>query len=190
MHIAIRSGLCALLICGGTVLAGDDVVVPYLGNQKCPVSGEEKHDLGSFITVEGQKVFFCCNDCKPEGEKDPKATLAKAYPAGAVKDLKNAKCPVSGKDVAADASVVFQGHKVHLCCMKCAKKFSEKPVATIVKVMHPDTTDAGNEKCPVTGEPARDDVVVIWQKKVIHLANPGCVGKFKTDPARFTGGMK
>lgn len=57
----------------------------------CPVSGEPISKK-SFLERDGQKIYFCCNDCKGKYEADPaayKAKLAASY-------TYQAKCPVMG----------------------------------------------------------------------------------------------
>lgn len=50
-----------------------------LAQATCPISGENLGSMGVPIkmTAEGKTVFICCNGCKKEFEKDPKAALAK-----------------------------------------------------------------------------------------------------------------
>jgi hypothetical protein len=52
----------------------------------CPITGSRLGSMGAPIKVmvEGQPVFLCCEGCKDEALKNPKATLAK------VADLKRA----------------------------------------------------------------------------------------------------
>lgn len=61
------------------------------GNQaKCPVKGEPiNKDI--FKEVDGQKVYFCCEECKAEFEKDPQKYLSKMEKDG----VKCEKCCAS-----------------------------------------------------------------------------------------------
>jgi hypothetical protein len=55
----------------------------------CPITGARLGSMGApiKITVEGQSVFLCCDGCKDQALKDPKATLAK------VAELKQSNSP-------------------------------------------------------------------------------------------------
>ena len=49
-------------------------------NALCPVMGGETTDSELFTEYEGKKVFFCCDGCIDDFEKDPERYFAKAYP--------------------------------------------------------------------------------------------------------------
>ena len=48
-------------------------------NALCPVMGGETTDSEIFAEYKGKKVFFCCDGCIDDFEKDPEKYFAKAY---------------------------------------------------------------------------------------------------------------
>ena len=68
----------------------------------CPISGNAV-SLKSSIEHEGQKVFFCCNDCIPKYQADPskyKSAMANSY-------TYQTKCPVMGEGIDPQSSTVL-----------------------------------------------------------------------------------
>ena len=59
---------------GAPAVAG----VPYGGQKKCPVTGEDLGSMGDPIpvTVKGQTVYVCCRGCAAKAQRDPDKTLA------------------------------------------------------------------------------------------------------------------
>ncbi len=94
-------------------------------NKTCPVSGAAI-DAGVTVTVDGQVIAFCCNNCKAQFEKDPAALLPKIAefkPTAAAIPATSAAAPAAGLVVSGtlqdlDGNVVdlavFAG-KVVLC---------------------------------------------------------------------------
>jgi len=57
-------------------LAAQGVVLENI-QTACPVSGEPLEERESFVDFKGRRVFFCCDKCIKEFEKDPQKYLAK-----------------------------------------------------------------------------------------------------------------
>lgn len=96
----------------------------------CPVSGEPISKK-SFLERDGQKIYFCCNDCKGKYEADPaayKAKLAASY-------TYQAKCPVMGGDIDPTAFTDLPTkQRVYFCCMACEKKLLADPDEYVPKL--------------------------------------------------------
>ncbi len=89
---------------------------------KCPVSGKAV-DATKTVDFNGGKVAFCCENCPKAFTAAPAKFTAKAnLQLVQSKQLKQAKCPLTARDVAADKSVDVEGVKVGLCCGNCLKK--------------------------------------------------------------------
>lgn len=89
----------------------------------CPVSGESvKSDV--FVENKGNKVLFCCENCRDSYEKDAAkyaGKLANSY-------TYQIKCPVTGKPI--DPTISSRapaGETVFFCCKHCPAKFSKEP---------------------------------------------------------------
>jgi YHS domain-containing protein len=121
---------------------------------KCP---RNDMDVVAGITLEhkGVLIAFCSEDCKTAFPTDPEKYINR-YPHfkeaydKAVKDAAkpaekpkaapdkakaiNTKCPLSGKDVDAAASVTFKAQVIAFCCNNCKGKFEAEPAKYIAKV--------------------------------------------------------
>jgi YHS domain-containing protein len=43
--------------------------------QKCAVSGEKLEDHGTYLTLSGRKIYFCCKDCRSKFKKNKEKYL-------------------------------------------------------------------------------------------------------------------
>ena len=70
-------------------------------------------------------------------------------------NLEKAKCPVSGKECAADTGVDYKGAKVYFCCNNCPKAFAKDTAKYAAKANAQlvATGQAKEIKCPLTGKP-------------------------------------
>jgi YHS domain-containing protein len=48
-----------------------DVAVAAIEQTKCPILPNNPIDKNVFVEYKGKKVYFCCEDCKAEFNKDP-----------------------------------------------------------------------------------------------------------------------
>ena len=107
-------------------------------NAKCPITGKPaKPEF--LVTVEGQGIAFCCNNCKGKFEKDSAPFLTKIdgfkakAPAAAAK-IVNKKCPVSGRDVDPKFFVTVDEQAVGFCCGNCKGKFEKDSAPFLTKI--------------------------------------------------------
>lgn len=104
----------------------------FLGNAKCPVSGNDVNQE-VFVEADGQRAYFCCGNCKAKHEADPAAAMAVAYPSS--KALGNTTCPVSGESADGSKTVTWQGHEIAVCCGNCAGEFPNDAAAYAAKAV-------------------------------------------------------
>jgi hypothetical protein len=89
---------------------------------KCPVSGKPVDETKT-VDFNGGKVAFCCENCPKAFNASPAKFAAKAnLQLVQSKQLKQAKCPLTGRPCAPDKSVEVAGVKVGLCCGGCLGK--------------------------------------------------------------------
>ena len=52
--------------------------LPYGGQKKCPVTGEDLGSMGKplAVTLKGETVYVCCRGCVAKAQADPDKTLA------------------------------------------------------------------------------------------------------------------
>jgi hypothetical protein len=121
--------------------------IHLFGNRSCPVSGEAVNpDASVTYTSKDKKTFgrlyLCCMGCAKKAAKNAEELYTKLYrtdkktgkPIDAV-DLKNAKCPMSGEDVEANATIEYNGMLVHFCCPGCAEEFVKEADAKLASLV-------------------------------------------------------
>jgi YHS domain-containing protein len=106
----------------------------------CPVSGKPI-DKGSspHIDFQGQRIYFCCDNCPPKFRNDPEGFFAKAAEAGVVFENIQTTCPVSGETLGEHegmepVSIQYKGRTVKFCCNMCVKKFENEPAKYLAKL--------------------------------------------------------
>ena len=164
-------------------------------NTECPVSGKPVNPEKT-VVYEGKVIAFCCDDCKANFQKDPKPYLAKLEPllkaAGEKRQAAiNTVCPVSGKPVNPEKTVVFEGNVVAFCCDDCKANFEKDPKPFLAK-LEPFLKAAGEKKqaaintvCPVSGKPVNPEKTVIYEGKVVAFCCDDCKANFEKDPKPF-----
>lgn len=52
--------------------------LPFGGQKKCPVTGEDLGSMGKpvAVTLKGETVYVCCRGCAAKAQADPDKTLA------------------------------------------------------------------------------------------------------------------
>ncbi len=89
----------------------------------CAISGESVNTT-VFVEEKGQKVYFCCKNCRGKYEKD------RAKYAGKLANsfTYQTKCPVTGKAIDPEVSAKAPaGETVYFCCKNCLDKFGKEP---------------------------------------------------------------
>ena len=123
-------------------------------------------DMGEYATL--------LREVKPDGKK-----VAAAI---------NKKCPVTGRDVAADKTSVFEGQVIGLCCNKCKKRFDKNPGKFIGKVKEfkaSKGSTAVNKLCPVSNKAVAAGAISSFRGEVIGFCCKNCKAKFDKDPSKF-----
>lgn len=146
----------------------------------CPVSGEPiKAD--SFTTYEGQKVFFCCNDCIDKLKQAPAKYLPALYKQIYPQRIQ-ATCPVMGGAVDPEVFVEHEGQKVYFCCDGCDKKFKADPAKYVAKLKESYTTQM---HCPVTGNPVDLAQSLEEKDRTVYFSSKESLAKYKADPKKY-----
>ena len=165
--------------------APTEVVVPFYGNETCPISGRDI-DQDRSVQVSNDKVYVCCKKCVAKVKANPESARAKAYPADATKDAENAKCPIKGKKPKESVFAVWQGHKVSFCCAGCKGKFLKAPERRMAMFENPGATELGNEHCLVMPEEEVDgESFFIYGDKLIDICCGGCADDFAESPEKY-----
>jgi hypothetical protein len=99
--------------------------------------------------------------------------------SAAVKEPKDAKCPVSGKGCNPEKSGDFAGGKVYFCCGNCAGAF-EKDSAKFAAKAHQQMVSTGQlvqKGCPFSGGPVKDGTKIMVGDAEVGFCCPNCKGK-------------
>lgn len=120
--IIMKTRLCLAALAAIAVFVGSLNAADEKPALKCPVSGQAAK-ADKTAEFNGGSVEFCCGECPKAFAKDTKKFAAKAnlqlVQSG---QLKQIKCPLTARPVAADKSVEVEGVTVGLCCAGCLAK--------------------------------------------------------------------
>jgi hypothetical protein len=99
--------------------------------------------------------------------------------SAAVKEPKDAKCPVSGQGCNPEKSADFASGKVYFCCGNCAGAF-EKDSAKFAAKAHQQMVSTGQlvqKGCPFSGGPVKDGTKIMVGDAEVGFCCPNCKGK-------------
>jgi len=99
--------------------------------------------------------------------------------SAAVKEPKDAKCPVSGKGCNPEKSVAFDGGSVYFCCGNCQGAF-EKDSSKFAAKAHHQLVSTGQMKqkaCPLSGGPVKAGTEVDIDGVEVGFCCNNCKGK-------------
>jgi hypothetical protein len=132
----VVAGLAVLaLVVANSLRAADEK--PAL---KCPVSGQAAK-ADKTVDFNGGKVEFCCENC-PKAFNANSAKFAGKANLQLIQSgqLKQVKCPLTGRPCAADKSVDIAGVKVALCCGGCLAKATKVSGDEQINLLLSDTS--------------------------------------------------
>lgn len=123
-------------------------------------------------------------------------------------DLRNAKCPISGKPTVAEHFAAYTDSdkavhaKVHFCCPNCAKAAANgdlKALYTKAYLTKKDGTtaeygkpvlDLKNEVCPVGGDKTEGAGIVNFNGVAIHTCCPSCDEELVKNSGKYLPKLK
>ena len=151
----------------------------------CPVMGEPAVFNLSMETDEGP-IFVCCKGCirrlKKEGDKysaqiaEQRAVLAKLPKV-------QVRCPVTGKPVDGETTLLYHGREIQFFCDKCPPTFKKSPEKFKANLANSYTYQT---KCPISGEPIdRTLSTTLATGETIYTCCGGCAKKIGADPVKY-----
>ncbi len=138
---------------------------------KCVVSGQEINvtDKTPTITVNGEKQYFCCNNCP------------KAFAANPEKYIKAAgNCPVNkagAAKVEAKERVVLNNNLFYFCCGGCPGAFAKEPAKFVKELKDPVSGKAFAVKA--------DSPHASYKGSHFLFASAETKAEFEKDPAKY-----
>lgn len=152
---------------------------------KCPVRGEPVNLAVSTATDDGP-VFFCCSQCIPKFEAEPKKyaeKVASQRKALAALPRVQLSCPLSGEPVKSDQLVDEKGQRIFFCCKNCRGKYEKDPAKYAGKLANSYTYQT---KCPVTGKAIDPQVSANAPAgETVYFCCKNCPEKFGKDPGKY-----
>jgi len=138
----------------------------------CPVSGEAANKE-IFTEYKGQKVYFCCNDCKATFEKDPAKyeTKIKKCNEACKKECKES-CKKECKE-SCDKASEKKCDKASGCC-KSDEKMGDKAKGCKEAMV-----------CPVSGKPANKEIFSEYKGQKVFFCCTDAKAAFDKDPAKY-----
>lgn len=158
------------------------VSVPAFPNATCPIMGKPI-SVKLYTDTPRGRIYICCKACI----KDIQADVEMAYKAAFPKQekLANKVCPVTEKPITPESPrVEIQGFEFSVHDEAAAKRVADDLQAVLAKLHDPSLVDVGNRTCPVTGEAAKNHVVVV-AKQLIRLSTPKAVETVQQEPQRI-----
>ncbi|MBN2561830.1 MAG: hypothetical protein JXQ75_12965 [Phycisphaerae bacterium] len=151
----------------------------------CPVTGEPIDFNVKTMTDEGP-VYFCCEGCIKEYEKDPAKYAKKTETQrAALKKMERVQvtCPVTGNPIDGKTFAMIDGRGVSFCCEDCVGKYQQDPAKYRAKL---EASYTYQVRCPVMGgkiDPKSYTDLPTGER--VYLCCPGCESKLLTDPEKY-----
>jgi len=156
------------------------VSVPSYANTNCPVMGKPVSSK-LFTDTDHGRIWICCKGCNKKIAADPEAAYKSAFPR-TVK-LDNAVCPVSGKKIEGEPTLLLlQGHEVRLHSKECVAVARAESQVVLAKAVEPKLVDVGNALCPITGKPVAPNVFCVIGDQIVRLSSSDCIEQVKKEP--------
>lgn len=131
-----------------------------------------------------------------------------AFAEEAAPDLRNAKCPMTGKPTAAKHFVAYADAekeifaRVHFCCPNCVKGAANADLKELYtkayltkadgsKVEYGKTVlDLKNEVCPVGGDKTEGAGILNYNAAAVHICCPSCNEELVKNPDKYLPKLK
>jgi len=155
------------------------------GSVQCPVTGKPV-DFTAHISTDSGPVYFCCGDCAPKYQAEPKKFDDKlAAQREALKNLPKVQvtCPVSGKPIDREVSAEHDGQTVWFCCSNCPPKYQADPAKYAGALAAGYTYQT---RCPVTDKPiAANASAKLAGGETVFFCCDKCPPRFFDDPSTY-----
>jgi YHS domain-containing protein len=157
----------------------------------CPVSGKPATEDHVVTLKNGDKVYFCCDNCPKEFKADRKKYTIKVnrqlLETGQIVQV---ACPVTGKPINKDDTVETGNAKVSFCCEKCLAKYNEAADddAKLKMLFSGAAMKRGfthQTMCPVSGKPIDPQYSVDYKGEKVYFCCPNCPAAFEKDPEKY-----
>jgi YHS domain-containing protein len=178
----------ALVAVGGLKAAKEEAKKEFKAT--CPVSGKPAGESHVVELKNGDKVYFCCDNCPKEFKKNPKKyDLQVKRQLLETEQVVQVACPLTGKPMSKDHKAKVGEAEVAFCCEKCEGKFEKASDEEKLKLLFAakdfDKGFTRQTKCPVSGKPIKPEHSVEYKGKKVYFCCPNCPAAFEKDPEKF-----
>jgi YHS domain-containing protein len=185
----IPLGLAMLLAAKGFSAADTDASDKKF-EATCPVSGKPAGEDHVLELKNGDKVYFCCDNCPKDYKADRKKYALKMHEQLLeTHQIAQVACPLTGKPVNKEDMVEMGHAKVGFCCEKCLGKFKEADDEAKLKMVFSAAAMkkafTHQTKCPVSGKDIDPEHVVEYKGEKVYFCCPNCPKAFEADPEKF-----
>ncbi len=184
--------LCAaVLITVGGLQAAKEESASKEFKATCPVSGKPAGESHVVELKNGEKVYFCCDNCPKAFKANPKKYNQQVNRQLLETDqVVQVACPFTGKPVSKDHMAEMGDVKVGFCSDKCEEKFkaATDDAAKLKLVFANGPFNKGFTRqttCPVSGKPIDPEHSVEYKGKKVYFCCPKCPAAFEADPEKF-----
>jgi YHS domain-containing protein len=181
--------VAAILAVGGLKAAKEEAATkPFKAT--CPVSGKPAGESHVVEVKNGDKVYFCCDNCPKAFKANPKKyDLQVKRQLLETGQIVQVACPVTGKPMSKDHTAEVGTTKVSFCCEKCEGKYAKASDDEKLKILFAKADfDKGFTRqttCPVSGKPIKPEHSVEYKGKKVYFCCPNCPAAFEKDPEKF-----
>jgi YHS domain-containing protein len=181
----------ALLLTVGGLQAAKEESASKEFKATCPVSGKPAGEDHMVQLKNGDKVYFCCDNCPKAFKQNPNK-----YSQGVHRQLLETgqavqvACPFDGKPMSKDHMAEMGDVKIGFCSDKCEEKFksASDDAAKLKLVFANGPFNKGFTRqttCPVSGKPINPEHFVEYKGKKVYFCCPNCPAAFEKDPEKY-----
>jgi hypothetical protein len=157
------------------------VRVPIHPNAACPIMGKPI-STKLYAETERGRIWVCCKSCIVDILADVPTAHSSAWPT--VEKLANERCPVTGEPIVEDSPrVLLQGYEFSVLDAKALARARADHQATLAKLLDPGLEDVLNATCPVTGQPATPNQIVVIGSAIVRVTDARALEPIEADPA-------
>ena len=180
--------VATLVAVGGLKAAKEEAKKEFKAT--CPVSGKPAGEDHVVQLKNGDKVYFCCDNCpKTFDGNRKKFDLQVKRQLVETGQVVQVACPVTGKPVSKDHMVEVGTTKVGFCCDKCEGKYNAASDEDKLKMLFAakdfNQGFTRQTKCPVSGKPIDPEHFVDYKGKKVYFCCPNCPAAFEKAPETF-----
>lgn len=164
------------------------VVVPNFQNTTCPIMGKPA-SAKLFTDTPLGRIYVCCAPCIKKIRADVALSERAAYPSA--QRVGNKVCPVNGQSIEEGSpTVTLQGLEISLSSEDCIEAARKSIQVTLLKATNPRVVEVHNGTCPVSGEVADAETVVLIGDSIVHLSSYDHLAELEAQPVQMLSRAK